>query len=245
MANGEKFKKSLFGGFDRKDVIRCLEEMQQQNHAEVEQLRLELEALRQERDTLRRRSNEQEILLTDRTDALEQCEAENAAMREALEKAESRVEGLQKELSSQKAINSELLMKKSVLEENCRQLTARVQELEEKNPDRAVLALGELLVDAKVTAGRIEEEARQRAAESDAVVAAKCEETDHRIETLKGYVSDAMSALRSFCDSAMTEMGQVGDKLEDFRRAVRGTAPFGEDQPDSGSVEDDRSSFRK
>ena len=76
MANGEKFKKSLFGGFDRKDVIRCLEEMQQQNHAEVEQLRLELEALRQERDTLRRRSNEQEILLTDRTDALEQCEAE-------------------------------------------------------------------------------------------------------------------------------------------------------------------------
>ncbi|MBQ4050618.1 MAG: hypothetical protein IJD13_03240 [Oscillospiraceae bacterium] len=244
MANGEKFKKSLFGGFDRKDVIRCLEEMQQQNHAELEQLRLELETLRQERDTLRRRANELDILLTDRTDALEQSEEENASLREALEKAEGRAETLQKELSSQKALNSELLMKKSVLEENLRNLTARVQELEEKNPDRAVLALGELLVDAKVTADRIEEEARQRAAKSDAVVAAKCEETDHRIESLKGYVSDAMGALRSFCDTAMVEMGQVGDKLEDFRRAVRGTSPTGNSQDEKPVEEADDSSFQ-
>ena len=243
MANSEKFKKSLFGGFDRKDVVRCLEEMQQQNHAETEQLRLELEALRHERDTLRRRAADLELLLTDRTDALEQSEAENVSLRESLREAESRAEALQKELSAQKAINSELLMKKNVLEENCRMLSTRAQELEDKDPERAVLALGELLVDAKVTAGRIEEEARQRAAEADAAVAAGCEETERRIEALKGHVTEAMSALRSFCDSAMTEMEQIDGRLDDFRRAVRDSVPAGADAAEvpAGQPEDDSS----
>ena len=32
MEYGEKFKKSVFGGFDRQDVLRCLDEMQRESH---------------------------------------------------------------------------------------------------------------------------------------------------------------------------------------------------------------------
>lgn len=256
MEYGEKFKKSIFGGFDRQDVLRCLEEMQQQSHAEIEKLRIEMESIRQERDTLRLRFGEQELLLREQTDTLARTEESVAAMTTACREAETRCESLQKELSTQKALSSELLMKKNVLEENCRRLTVRVQELEEKNNERAALALGELMVEAKVNAGRIEEEARQRAAESDAVLTARCEEADRRLEDLKARVGRTMDTLRALCDAAVADMEQLNDQLEDCRTAVRETipapaeiaetndAPSEEQKSETSSAEENAASFQ-
>ena len=51
MEYGDKFKKAVFGGFDRDDVIRCFEEMNARNTEELENTRKELareKAARQE-----------------------------------------------------------------------------------------------------------------------------------------------------------------------------------------------------
>ena len=42
MEYGDKFKKAVFGGFDRDDVIRCFEEMNARNTEELENTRKEL-----------------------------------------------------------------------------------------------------------------------------------------------------------------------------------------------------------
>jgi len=220
MEYGEKFKKSLFGGFSRQDVLRCMEEMQRQNHAEQEKLRLELDAVRQERDALRRRTGEQEVQLREQAETIARTEETVLSLTSACEAAAERCETLQREVSSQKAVSSELLMKKNVLEENCRRLTARVQELEAKGTEEATLALGELMVEARVNAAHIEEAARQRAARSDAETAAKCAETARRIGEVESRIGSVIEQLRSFCEAAQADMHRLNQQLEECRGAV-------------------------
>lgn len=231
MEYGEKFRKSLFGGFDRQDVLRCMEELQRQNHEEQEKLRLELESLRQERDALRRQTGEQEMLLKEQAETVSRIEESVLSMTSALEQAEERCETLQRDLSAQKAVSSELLMKKNVLEENCRRLAARVQGLEAKSTEEATLALGELMVEAKVNAARIEEEARQRAARADEVLAGKCAETDRQIAAVEDRVSTVIDSLKAFCDAALADMHRLTGQLEECREAVRETSPAGREVP--------------
>ncbi|MDD6033123.1 MAG: hypothetical protein PUC47_06505 [Oscillospiraceae bacterium] len=232
MEYGEKFKKSVFGGFDRQDVLRCLEEMQQQSHAEIEKLREESASLQQQRDMLQRTVSEQTDQLREQAAALAAAEEQITVLTEARKQAESRCEALQRELSAQKALNTELLMKKNVLEENCRRLTAQNEELTAKNQElagqideRAALALGELMVEAKVNANRIEERARQRAADSDAVVTARCEGVDMRLTELQSRLERAAESFQQMCAAAVQNIRQISSEVDRCREDVRETIP--------------------
>ena len=240
MEYGEKFKKSVFGGFDRQDVLRCLEEMQQQSHAEIEKLREESASLQQQRDMLQRTVSEQTDQLREQAAALAAAEEQIAVLTEAKKQAESRCEALQRELSAQKALNTELLMKKNVLEENCRRLTAQNEELTAKNQElagqideRAALALGELMVEAKVNANRIEERARQRAAESDAVVTARCEGVDMRLAELQSRLERAAGSFQQMCAAAVQNIRQISSEVDRCREDVRETIPAPESAADA------------
>ena len=234
MEYGEKFKKSVFGGFDRQDVLRCLEEMQQQSHAEIEKLREEAASLQQQRDMLQRTISEQTDQLREQAAALAAAEEQIAVLTEAKKQSESRCEALQRELSAQKALNTELLMKKNVLEENCRRLTAQNEELTAKNQElagqideRAALALGELMVEAKVNANRIEERARQRAAESDAVVTARCEGVDMRLAELQSR------SFQQMCAAAVQSIRQISGEVDQCRKDVQESVPASESVSDA------------
>lgn len=240
MEYGEKFKKSVFGGFDRQDVLRCLEEMQQQSHAEIEKLREEVTALQQQRDMLQKAVSEQTDQLREQASALSAAEEQITVLTEVRKQAESRCEALQRELSAQKALNTELLMKKNVLEENCRRLTAQNEELSAKNQElagqideRATLALGELMVEAKVNANRIEERARQRAAESDAVVTARCEGVDMRLAELQSRLERAAGSFQQMCAAAVQSIRQISGEVDQCRKDVREAIPAPESVSDA------------
>lgn len=240
MEYGEKFKKSVFGGFDRQDVLRCLEEMQQQSHAEIEKLREEAASLQQQRDMLQRTISEQTDQLREQAAALAAAEEQIAVLTETKKQAESRCEALQRELSAQKALNTELLMKKNVLEENCRRLTAQNEELTAKNQElagqideRAALALGELMVEAKVNANRIEERARQRAAESDAVVTARCEGVDMRLAELQSRLERAAGSFQQMCAAAVQSIRQISGEVDQCRKDVQESVPASESVSDA------------
>ena len=227
MEYGEKFKKSVFGGFDRQDVLRCLDEMQRESHREQEKLKEELEAFRRLREeltqTVSQREEELEALriqleeaqaaLEETKAALAEREEELSAAREETAQSESRCEELQRDLSAQKALNTELLMKKNVMEENCRRLTAQNQELAGRIDERMSLEIGELMIEAQQSANRIVERAAQRSAETDALIAGQCEEAGSQIAQLQSRLGQVMDAFQKMSAAAVRNMEQISTQL--------------------------------
>ena len=234
MEYGEKFKKSMFGGFDRQDVLRCLEEMQRQSSAELQRLTAALDSLTRQQQDLQNRFDSQGEELRQKTAALAAAEAELAAKEDALRRCEDYRDELQREMSAQKALGSELLMKKNVLEENCRALTDEIEELQTKNQalsqqidDRASLAIGELMVEAKVNANHIITRAQERADQSDAVIRAQCEGADMRLSELQSRLIKVVDNFQKVAAAAAQNIEQITGELDQCRSLIRDQIPEG------------------
>ena len=93
MEYGDKFKKAVFGGFDRDDVIRCFEEMNARNTEELENTRKELAREKAARQELEGKYAEASSQLTQCREQLEAVSGEN-------EERKTRLEAMQKEMQS-------------------------------------------------------------------------------------------------------------------------------------------------
>lgn len=232
MEYGEKFKKSMFGGFDRQDVLRCLEEMQKQSNAELQRLTASLDALTRQQEDLQARFDAQSEELRLKAAALAAAETELAAKEKALQHSEACRDELQREMSAQKALGSELLMKKNVLEENCRTLTDEIENLKAKNQalaqqidDRASLAIGELMVEAKVNANHILTRAQERADQSDAVIRAQCEGADMRLSELQARLAKVIENFQKVAAAAVQNIEQITGEIDQCRALIRDQIP--------------------
>ncbi len=212
MEYGDKFKKAVFGGFNREDVLRCFEEMNAKNTEE-------LETVQQERDTARRELSAQ----TERADTLEadkkRLEEELTACKTALAEAQAEVQQTKEELDRQKkemqslkALNSELSVKRGILEENNRSLKKQMEELSdhsaEKNPS---LEIGDLMVEAKKTADQILMRAQQKSDQTD-------QEILERTRKINSYAEQFAQKMAEFREKVRKETEAVNIRFENLEK---------------------------
>lgn len=235
LESGERFKKAVIGGFDKADVMYYFEKMQKRHREETAALKAETAALRQSESGLRDKCGDQADTIAELNRELESLQASQKAAEEALAALRQKTEGelsslrqkaeeLQHELSSQKALNTELQMKKNVLEENLRAETAkngalssRVSELSERLSERNGIEIGDLLVEAKVSARRIVEQAKADAAALREDLRRQCGEAEAHLDGLGARLEEAEGHFRTLSEEALRAFDEVREELSGIR----------------------------
>lgn len=208
MEYGDKFKKAVFGGFDRDDVIRCFEEMNARNTEELENTRKELAREKAARQELEGKYAEASSQLTQCREQLKAVSGEN-------EERKTRLEAMQKEMQSLKALNSELSVKRGILEENNRTMKKRIQELEDQqNSEKASFEIGEMMLEAKKTADHIIGKANDRAVLIRETAAREAKKAAEKLSGVRQQLSQAGENFRKYSVDVLRSLQDLDQQLE-------------------------------
>ena len=221
MEYGEKFRKSAFGGFKRQDVLQCIEELNahhtealEEKEAEKKELSEQLQALTEELEEQKRMTEKNEARTRDFAECQEKIERAIVASSELKNQLESQ----QKEIQALKAANSELSVKRSLLEENNRTLKARVEELEEEKSGRKTsIEIGEMMVEAKKTADGILSRASRQADAAHASAEAETAGISARLAEIRTQLSEASEDFKTCSASIIRSLSQMQRSIDDSR----------------------------
>ncbi len=245
MEYGDKFKKSVFGGFDRRDVLQCIEELNAHNAEELEAERAEKEELRRQMEDLRAQLEAQRAVNAELTAQNEARTRDFAECEEKIERAiassselKAQLDTQQKELQALKAANSELAVKRSLLEENNRALKARIEELEEEREGRkASFEIGEMMVEAKKTADSIVSRASQKADAAHTALEAETAGISARLAEIRTQLSAASDDFKAYSGNIIRSLEEMQRTIEESRSRLTQpvqTAGSGEREPQRG-----------
>lgn len=208
MEYGDKFKKAVFGGFDREDVIRCFEEMNARNTEELEAIKKELAREKSARQELEAKYQETSEQLT-------QCREQLDAVSQENEERKTRQETMQKEMQSLKALNSELSVKRGILEENNRSMKKRIEELEDQqNSEKASFEIGEMMLEAKKTADHIIGRANDKAVLIRETAAKEAKKAAEKLSGVRGQLAQAGENFRKYSADVLQGLKDLDQQLE-------------------------------
>lgn len=220
MESAELFKKAVIGGFDKTDVMNYFEKTQKKHREEITALKSELAAVRQQATALQDQCDDQSETIGQMTLQLREMGEETEQLSGQMEVLCKKNEELQRELSAQKALNTQLQMKKNVLEENLRQETAKNEELQSELADitarfaeRTGIEIGELLIQAKINARKIIEKAKADAEEIRTNITSRCGEAKTRFSGLSDQLSGVEENFRAVSEETIQEIEQVRQQL--------------------------------
>ncbi len=220
MESAELFKKAVIGGFDKTDVMNYFEKTQKKHREEIAALKSELTAVRQQESVLQDQCDDQSETIGQLTLQLREMDEETGELSGQLDILRKKNEELQRELSAQKALNTQLQMKKNVLEENLRQEKAKNEELQNELADitarfaeRTGIEIGELLIQAKINARKIVEKAKADAEEIRTNIASQCGEAKNRFTGLSDQLGGVEENFRAVSEETVQEIEQVRQQL--------------------------------
>ena len=136
-------------------------------------------------------------------------------------------EDLQRELSSQKALNTQLQMKNNVLEENLKQETTQAEELKKENEslqnqlsditvrfqERTGIEIGELLIQAKIDANKIIQKANMDAQQIQVEVSKEYDHIKEQFVQLGGQLGEVEENFRAVSEMTLERIEQVRHQL--------------------------------
>ncbi len=220
MESAELFKKAVIGGFDKTDVMNYFEKTQKKHREEMTALKTELAAVRQQQSSLQDQCDDQSETIGQLTLQLRESGEQAEHLNSQLETLRKKNEELQRELSAQKALNTQLQMKKNVLEENLRQETTKNEELQNELADltarfaeRTGIEIGELLIQAKINARKIVEKAKVDAEEIRTNITSQCGEAKTRFSGLSDQLSGVEENFRTVSEETIREIELVRQQL--------------------------------
>ena len=174
--------------------MNYFEKTQKKHREEMTALKTELAAVRQQQSALQDQCDDQSETIGQLTLQLRESGEQAEHLNSQLETLRKKNEELQRELSAQKALNTQLQMKKNVLEENLRQETTKNEELQNELADltarfaeRTGIEIGELLIQAKINARKIVEKAKADAEEIRTNITSQCGEAKTRFSGLSDH----------------------------------------------------------
>ena len=148
----------------------------------------------------------------------------DASCPESAEVIRKKAEELQRELSSQKALGTELQMKKNVLEENLRsetakngELSAQLSELSARFAERTGIEIGDLLIEAKVSARKIVEKARADADGMREEIAGQCGEAREHFAALGSQLEEAEGHFRALSEETLRAFEELREEVAGIR----------------------------
>lgn len=220
MESAELFKKAVIGGFDKTDVMNYFEKTQKKHREEISSLKSELAAVRKQESTLQDQCDDQSETIGQLTLQLREAQEETVQLSGKLKILRKKNEELQRELSAQKALNTQLQMKKNVLEENLRQETTKNEELQNELADitarfaeRTGIEIGELLIQAKINARKIVEKAKADAEEIRTNITSQCGQAKTRFSGLSDQLGGVEENFRAVSEETIQEIEQVRQQL--------------------------------
>ncbi len=220
MESGERFKKAVIGGFDKADVMHYFEKMQKKHREETVALKEELSRLQQRERALQNQCGDQADTIDELNAALSVNRMALDEKNESMAALQKKNEELQRDLSAQKALNTELQMKKNVLEENLKGFTAKNQELEAELADvtarfaeRTGIDIGELLIEAKINARKIIEKAKSEAEQVRTEYSRQCGEAETRFSGLNEQLTGVEEHFRQVSEETIAELERVRKEL--------------------------------
>ncbi len=228
MEYGEKFKKSVFGGFNRRDVLKCIEELnahsaeeleakqaeKDQLEAQVKDLEARLDVQRKANEELASKNESQSLEFADFQEKIDRAIAVSNELKDQLELQ-------QKEIQTLKAANSELSVKKSLLEENNRALKARVEELEEtQSGKKAGFEIGEMMVEAKKTADSIVNRASRQADAAHTALEAETAGISARLADIRAQLSAAGEDFKVYSGNILRSLEEMQRTIEESRQRL-------------------------
>lgn len=232
MEYGEKFKKSFFGGFNRQDVLKCFEEVNDEHQKTVARFQRATEDLQKENDALKAKSEEHQKEadeLKAQLEELKKTAAETAQSTAELEeklnsalennkRLSARAEELQREVASQKALNSKLVMRRDVLEANNKQLSAKLQEFNEKQTkEKASLEIGEIMMEAKNAADKIVARAHEKSNKLKEVTNQEANQAEKQFDQTREKLAATMDSFKNFSAEVIRDLEKLQNDLKNAK----------------------------
>ena len=196
-----KFKKSLFGGFRRRDVLQFIEEFAGEKADEIHDLTEKVNQLQTKRN---------------------QIATERAELEERAKNQEERLAVVEEELAkvtSESKASLQLLKERDVkiafLEDKAQKLTIKLEACESKSRkyDKLSVEIGEMILEAKQSAEVIIRQAEHRSAELTA-------ETDAAVDSLSADLQCFLQQLGQIKTNLHTMLGNVDSQIETIENSL-------------------------
>ena len=210
-----KFKKSLFGGFRRRDVLQFIEEFAGEKADEIHDLTEKV-------NQLQTKLNDTQAELQTRCAERNQIATERAELEERAKKQEERLAVVEEELAkvtSESKASLQLLKERDVkiafLEDKAQKLTIKLEACESKSRkyDKLSVEIGEMILEAKQSAEVIIRQAEHRSAELTA-------ETDAAVDSLSADLQCFLQQLGQIKTNLHTMLGNVDSQIETIENSL-------------------------
>ena len=225
MEYGNRFKRSLFGGFRRQDVLKCFDEFSAEKTDEIAELNRQIQELQGQ--------------LSDRDEKLGSAEKEAAQIREEQENLREKLAECEKILEIQKTqllsvgdakskaeseskASIQLLKERDVkiafLEDKAKKLTLKLEESERKGQkyDSLSIEIGEMMLEAKASAEAI---IHQAEAKSEQVTA----DTTQAVGQLSADLTLFLQQLNHIKATMHTLTDGVDTKIQSLEASISST----------------------
>lgn len=186
MEYGGRFRRAFFGGFRKKDVLKCFDEFSAEKADEINDLNQQLEEVRKqlsEKESALAEAEEAQTRTASEKEELEQkltaCETELQQQREFAQAAKEAREKAEAESKASLQLLKERDVKIAFLTDKSQALAQKLEESERKGKkyDDLSVEIGEMMLEAKHSAELIIRQAQERSAQMAA-------ETGHEVDRL-------------------------------------------------------------
>lgn len=224
MEYGTRFKRSLFGGFKRADVLKCFEEMTEEKASEIKELQDKIDALNQElsasQAAVEQITAEKETIVAQKeelSDSLKQTEDQLSEQRTRAEQAEEEGKRALSESKASLQLLKERDVKIAFLEDKSQKLAIKLEASESKSRkyDSLSVEIGEMMLEAKRSAEAIIRQAELR---SEQVAA----QTDIAVDTLSQDLNLFLQQLNHIKLNLHTLVGSVDNQLQSIETSLSG-----------------------
>ncbi len=222
MQYGDKFKKSLFGGFRKKDVLKCFEELDAVHQAELSAAYNKCEEVKNELTLTKISLETMTKALADKNEICNEQSKRIITLEEEKKTLSETVETLSREILEHKALNSKLSMSQTVLEKNLREL--------EKNStedalEKAKYEIGEIMLEAKTTADKIVSRAEEKSDRLEETVKVETAKTGARFDKARDKIESAIESFKSLSTDVVSGMQELSRNLKSARANITGEEP--------------------
>ncbi len=214
MEYGNKFKKSLFGGFNRRDVLKCFEEFDSEYQKDIDNLKNTSENLKIEYDALKSQLESKEEICEKQSQSIIIFQEENKNLK-------LRIEELQRDLASQKALNTKLGVTERILENHNRNLKTKLQKLNVES-ENTQAEVDKVILNAKNTADEIVSRAKEKSYRVVAIVKRETLQAEENFEKADHNLENAIESFRNISSDVVKDMEQLHRNLKIAKANIRG-----------------------
>ena len=225
---GMKFKTSLFG-FSKKDVISCIQELNESHQQELEEVRLEVAAAQKKYDELQEISAETSRMLSDSEQQCEQYQKKNQALESVVKRlVEERKDG-ETEITRLRQASLTNSSRISELQFSNHELQRKLDEAEDKLDKYNELCenISDVMLDAQKISTQLQQDAERQAKRivdeaqrSVEQIGSDARRYHSELDQISQSLNDVIAQLQKRLEEMEKSFSESGSSVEDERETV-------------------------